>query len=146
MCANKSGDEMMAERFGNDELPADFAARWRAEAISKSDRPEEFWVGQRMRIRGRVQRNASPSPRSLRFAIASAALIFFAVFLIAPAGPLPPQPTQHAVFDADQQLLLAVEHALAVGTPEALEPVTLLEATSNSDVETIPQQEHHHEN
>ena len=43
--------------------------------------------------------------------------------------------------DADQELLLAIERSLAAGTPEALEPLTLLveSSSSNNDVETISQ-------
>ena len=52
-----------------------------------------------------------------------------------------------SLLDADQRLLLAIEHSLAVGTPEALEPLTLLvESSSNNDVETIPHKEHRREN
>ncbi|HEY1402152.1 MAG TPA: hypothetical protein VF953_11215, partial [Terriglobales bacterium] len=131
--------EMTAEQFAKDdrEVPAELAAAWREDARRRSERPEEFWNGQQLRIRGRIENQSARKPLSLRLAVATAMLIFFAILLIAPAGPRPQQARPHAEIDADQQLLLAVEHALAVGTPEALEPLTLLvESTSNHDVET----------
>jgi hypothetical protein len=141
---------MPVKRSVNDsdqELPANLAASWRADAMRVSQRPEEFWNGQQRRIRTRIQSQRVRKPRSLRFALATAVLIFFAVLLIAPSGPRPQQPVPQAVIDADQQLLLAIEHSLAVGTPEALEPLTLLvESSSNNDAETIPHKEHRHEN
>jgi hypothetical protein len=130
----------------NDEMPAELAAAWRADARRRSERPEEFWNGQQIRIRARIQ-SQSVRPRGLRLTLAAAALVFLAVLLIAPAGPRPQQARPHAEIDADQQLLLTIEHSLAVGTPEALEPLTLLvESSSNNDVETIPHKEHRHEN
>ena len=79
--------------------------------------------------------------------VAGAILAVLAVLLIAPGGPRPQQAPPHAEIDADQRLLLAIEHSLAVGTPEALEPLTLLvESSSNNDVETIPHKEHRREN
>ena len=141
---------MTVKRFVNDgdhELPANLAASWRADAMRLSQRPEEFWHGQQMRIRARIQSQSMPKPRSFRLALATAALVFLAVLLIAPAGPRPQQVPPHAEIDADQRLLLAIEHSLAVGTPEALEPLTLLvESSSNNDVETIPHKEHRREN
>jgi hypothetical protein len=141
--------EMTAEQFAKDdrEVPAELAAAWREDARRRSERPEEFWNSQQLRIRARIQSQSIPKPRSLRLALATAALVFLAVLLIAPAGPRPQQAPPHAEIDADQRLLLAIEHSLAVGTPEALEPLTLLvESSSNNDVETIPQKEHRHEN
>jgi hypothetical protein len=100
-----------------------------------------------MRIHARIKSQSMPKRRSLKLALATAALVFLAVLLIAPAGPRPQQAPPHAEIDADQRLLLAIEHSLAVGTPEALEPLTLLvESSSNNDLETIPHKEHRHEN
>ena len=141
---------MTVKRSVNDsdhELPANLGASWRADAMSLSERPEEFWNGQQIRIRARLQSQSMPKRRSFRLALATAALVFLAVLLIAPAGPRPQQAPPHAEIDADQRLLLAIEHSLAVGTPEALEPLTLLvESSSNNDVETIPHKEHRREN
>jgi hypothetical protein len=140
--------EMTSKRFSNDhELPAELAAAWRADAVRRSERPEEFWNGQRLRIRACIQSPSARKPRSLQLAVATAALIFFAVLLIAPAGPRPQQVPQQVRIDADQELLLAVEHAIAARTPEALEPLTLLvQSSSNNDVETISNKEHRNEN
>ncbi len=141
---------MTVKRSVNDsdhELPANLATSWRTDAMRLSQRPEEFWNGQQIRIRARIQRQSMPKPRSFRLALATAALVFLAVLLIAPAGPRPQQAPPGAEIDADQRLLLAIEHSLAVGTPEALEPLTLLvESSSNNDAETIPHKEHRHEN
>ncbi len=129
------------------DLPAELASSWRADAMRLSQRPEGFWNGQQTRIRARIQSQSTRKPRSLRLALATAALVFVAVLLIAPAGPRPQQAPPHAEIDADQRLLLAIEHSLAVGTPEALEPLTLLvESSSNNDAETIPHKEHRREN
>jgi hypothetical protein len=142
--------KMTVKRSVNDsdhELPANLATSWRTDAMRLSQRPEEFWNGQQIRIRARIQSQSMPKPRSFRLALATAVLVFLAVLLIAPAGPRPQQAPPHAEIDADQRLLLAIEHSLAVGTPEALEPLTLLvESSSNNDAETIPHKEHRHEN
>jgi hypothetical protein len=142
--------EMTVKQSVNDsdhELPANLGASWRADAMRLSRRPEEFWHGQQMRIRARIQSQSMPKPRRLRLALPTAVLVFLAVLLIAPAGPRPQQAAPHAEIDADQRLLLGIEHSLAVGAPEALEPLTLLvESSSNNDVETIPHKEHRHEN
>jgi hypothetical protein len=137
-------------RFDYDDerqLPAELAAVWRADAIRRSERTGEFWRRQQFGIRARIRTENIPKPRSLRLAVATAALVFFAVLLIAPAGP-PPQPAlPQAKVDPDQELLLAVEHALSAGTPAALEPLTLVvESSSNNDVETISHKEHSNEN
>jgi hypothetical protein len=141
--------EMTAKKFSNDHaLPPDLAASWRAEAMRDSERPEEFWRGQQVQIRARIKSRNVRKPRSLWLAAATAALIFFAVLLITPASPPPPQVPPQAKLDADQELLLAVERALAAGTPEALQPLTLLVESSanNHEVETISHKEHGHEN
>ena len=139
---------MTAKRFANDhELPPDLASAWRADAMRTSERPEEFWRGQQVRIHSRIDSRNVRKPQSLRLALATAALIFFAILLIAPAGPRP-TPAPQTKIDADQQLLLAIERSLAAGTPEALEPLTLLveSSSSNNDVESISHKEHGHEN
>jgi hypothetical protein len=139
---------MTAKRFTNEnELPPDLASAWRADAMRSSERPEEFWRGQQRRIHAHIESLSVRKPRSLWLAAAVAALIFCAVLLISPAGPPPTRPPQMKI-DADQELLLAIERSLAAGTPEALEPLTLLveSSSSNNDVETISHKEHGHEN
>jgi hypothetical protein len=129
------------------ELPGELAAALRADAVERSERPDEFWSRQRSGIRARMHGQSHRRPHGIRLALAGAALIFLAVLLTAPAGR-PPQVVPQAKVDADQQLLLAVEHALAMGTPEALEPLTLLvESGSNPhDSETISNKERRNEN
>jgi hypothetical protein len=139
---------MTAKKVSNDhDLPADLTAEWRAGALRKSQRPEDFWTSQQMRIRARIQSQSVRKPRPLWLAAATAALVFLAVVLIAPAGPPPPKAPAQATIDADQELLLAVERALAAGTPEALEPLTLLvESSANhNEVEPITHKEHRNE-
>ena len=139
---------MTAKRFANDhELPPDLASAWRADAMRSSERPEEFWRGQQVRIQARIESRNLRKPRSLWLVAATAALIFCAAVLISPAGPPPARPQQTRI-DADQELLLAIERSLAAGTPEALEPLTLLveSSSSNNDVENISHKEHGHEN
>lgn len=129
------------------ELPGEMAAALRADAIRRSERPGEFWNRQRSGIRARMDGRSHRRPHGIRLVLAGAALIFLAVLLTAPAGR-PPQAVPQAKVDADQQLLLAVEHALAMGTPEALEPLTLLvESGSNPhDGEAISNKERRNEN
>ena len=136
------------QRPNEHELPAEMTAKWRADAIRSAQRPEEFWKVQQVRILVRIQNRSVSRPRSLWLTAATAALIFFSVLLITPAVPHPPKAPAQARVDADQELLLAVEHALASGTPEALEPLTLLvESSSNhNDAEPISHKEHGHEN
>jgi hypothetical protein len=145
--------EMTANRVSNhdnsdDSLPVPLTAGWRADALRSSQRPEEFWIGQERKIRARIQSHSVRKPRPLWLAAAAAALLFFAVLLGAPAGSRPPKPATHATIDADQELLLAVERALAAGTPEALEPLTLLvESSANHhEAESISHKEHRREN
>jgi len=128
------------------DLPAELAAALRADARRRCDRDEEFWSRQRSHIRARIRAGSEPRPQPLRIAAAGALVLFLAVLLTAPAGR-PPQPVPNATVDADQQLLVAVERALASGTPEALEPLTLLvESNSNpNDVDAISNKERRHE-
>jgi hypothetical protein len=134
--------------FDNHDLPADLAAEWREEAIRRSQRPEAFWSSQEMRIRAHIRSQSARKPRPLWLATATAALIFLAVLLIAPARPNQLQTPVRATIDTDQELLLAVERALASGTPESLEPLTLLVESSSdhNEVEPITHKEHLNEN
>jgi hypothetical protein len=139
--------KMTSKQFNDHELPPDLASAWRADAMRGSERPEEFWRGQQVRIHSRIESRNVRKSQSLWLAAATAAIIFFAVLFIAPAGPPPARPPQ-ARIDADQELLLAIERSLAAGTPEALEPLTLLveSSSTNNGVETISHKEHGHEN
>jgi hypothetical protein len=140
---------MTAKRIVNDhELEARLAAELHAEAIRNGQRPEEFWDGQRRKIHSRIECYGMRRPRSMWLIAATAALVFVAVLFVTPVGPGPQETKPRATLDADQELLLAVEHALATGTPEALEPLTLLveSSASNNQDESISQKEHGHEN
>lgn len=129
------------------ELPSGLVARLRADAQHKAERTEEFWLRQQIQIHEHIRAQHVPRARPLRLALAGAAMVFLAVLLSAPAGQHRASTPQTSASDADQQLLVAVEHAIASGTPEALEPLTLLvESNSNlSDVEAMSHKEHHHE-
>jgi hypothetical protein len=139
---------MTNKRVRGEEIPAEIAAAWRVDASRRAERPEEFWQRQQVQIRQRIENRSTLTPRSFWMTVATAAFLFFAVLLIAPAGPPPQLKPSQARVDADQELLLAVERTLAAGTPEALEPVTLMVESSskNNDVENISHKEHGHEN
>ena len=140
---------MTAKKISNDhDLPEQLANEWRADAIRRSQRPEEFWNRQRLGIRTRIHAREAPRPRSLWLSAATAAVIFVVVLLIAPAGPRPEKVPTGTSLDADQELLLAIERSLAAGTPEALQPLTLLveSSSTHNEMESISHKEHGHEN
>ncbi len=129
------------------QLPSDLAAALRADARKRSERDEVFWSSQRARIRGRIRTNA-PQRHSLRIAFAGAVIVFLAVLLSAPAGPTPQAvPPAAATVDDDQQLLIAVERALASGTPQSLAPLSpfVQPNSSSNETQTIPHKEHRNE-
>ena len=138
---------MTAKGLPNDEMPAKIASAWRADAIQKAERPDDFWRKQQVQIRQRIESRLTPKPRRFWLTAATAALIFIAVLLVTPAGQRP-QPTPPPYVDADQELLLAIERALDAGTPAALDPLTLMvESSSNhNEVEPTSHKEHGHEN
>jgi len=133
------GDNAMTIRkIDSQELPPGVKAALRAEATRMSARSEEFWLNQRVRIRARVKDRQTHKPSGLRLAMAAAFVLCFALLLVTPGGRQPEVRTNPPQFDADQQLLMSVERALSAGTPEALEPLTLIvESSSNlNDSET----------
>ena len=139
---------MIDQEFGpGNELPSDLSTALRADACQQSERDEIFWAGQRTRIRARIPTRAARR-HPLRIAFAGAVILFLAVLLTAPAGHSPQvvEPST-AEIDADQQLLIAVERALASGTPQSLAPLTpFVEPGSNSnETQTIPHKEHRNE-
>jgi len=135
------------EPHSANELPSELAVALRADARRRSERDEVFWSAQRARVRARIRAHV-PRPHPLRIALASAVILFLAVFLTAPAGP--PQrvetPAASAV-DPDQQLLIAVERALASSTPQSLAPASpFAQPDSEShETQTIPHKEHSNE-
>lgn len=136
------------QRPGDQELPSQVLAEWQREAMRLGQRPEDFWARQEMHLRARIQSHGERKPMRLWVAVATAVVVFLAVLLAVPAGPRPPKAPPQATVDADQELLLAVEHSLAAGTPEALEPLTLLVVppSNNNGSESISNKEHGHEN
>jgi hypothetical protein len=136
------------QRPGEQELPPQVVAEWQREAMRRGQRPEEYWARQQMQIRARIQSHEERKPVRLWVSVATAVVVFFAVLLAVPAGPRPPKAPPQAAIDADQELLLAVEHSLATGTPEALEPLTLLvvPTSNNNGSESTSNKEHGHEN
>ncbi len=140
---------MTAKKISDDhDLRAELITEWRADASRRSQRPEEFWIRQQSRIQARIESQGVRQPRPLWVVAVTAAVIFFVVVMTAPHGSGPQKAPAQATIDADQELLLAVEHSLAAGTPAALKPLTLLvEARSNhNESEPIPHTEHRHEN
>jgi hypothetical protein len=122
--------------FEEQDLPAELAAALRAEAITAAERPEGFWRDQRRQVRNRIRQRTAPARPRIGFAVAAATLGLGALLvLVVPSGRVPERRSQpQAQADADQELLLAVEDAVAAGTPEALEPLTLLvEASTNAN-------------
>ena len=138
---------MINRNINEQELSPELRASLRADAMRVSARPEEFWTGQRTRIRARLRDQASPQHHGFRFALAAALVFCFALLVVAPAGP-PREVRTQSQSDADQQLLLSVERALAAGTPGALEPVTLMvDSSSNrNNSEAISHKEQRNEN
>jgi len=129
------------------ELPADLASALRADASERSERDDIFWTGQRARIRSRIRARVQQR-HPMRVAFAGAVILFLAVLLTAPAGRSPQVMAPPAAeVDADQELLIAVERALASGTPQSLAPLTpFAEPGSNLDErQTIPHKEHGNE-
>jgi hypothetical protein len=141
--------EMKAKKLSNDhELPAELVSKWREQVVRQGQRAEEFWHKQRIGIRARIYARDVRRPRSLWLSAVTAAVIFVVVLLVTPTGPRPERVPPRATLDADQELLLAIERSLAAGTPEALQPLTLLveSSTSNNEMESISHKEHGHEN
>jgi len=129
------------------ELPADLASALRTDASERSERDDMFWIRQRARIQSRI-RAGMPRRHPMRVAFAGAVILFLAVLLTAPAGRSPQVAAPPAAeVDADQELLIAVERALASGTPQSLAPLTpFAEPGSNSnETQTIPHKEHGNE-
>ena len=136
------------EPVAPNKLPFGLAEALRADAHRLAERDEFFWSRQRARILA-SSRMHRPRRNPLRIAFAGAVILLVAVLLTAPAGPPAPpalRPAAAAV-DADQQLLIAVERALAAGTPQSLAPLSPFEQPNSnfSETQTIPHKEHRNE-
>jgi hypothetical protein len=116
-----------------------------------SDQPGHFWLRQQAAIRARI---ASTQAKSLSFPsriawVAVAAMIALASWLLN-SGTKPVVPTRpiQSQTDVDHELLIAVERAIRVDGPEALEPAAILvrEISQNSSNHAIkPKKEPNHE-
>lgn len=128
------------------DLPSDLVAALLIDARRRSERDEVFWSGQRTAVRARIRAHV-PRGHPLRITFAGAVILFLAVILSAPAGSPPHSVPPAASVDPDQQLLIAVEHALASSTPQSLAPLSPFEQPhSTSDkTQTIPHKEHRNE-
>ena len=92
-------------------------------------REEHFWSQQREAIWSRIADSEKHHRRVLGFLAlaATAAMIVMGVFLTSHrTAPAPPSQLVHRQVDPDQELLLAVENAVQIGGPAALEPAALL--------------------
>src|SRR5215472_16779666 len=96
-----------------EELPAELAAGFRAEAVRLASRSDEFWSRQRIQIGSRMRGQRRSSGRKIWLAVACAALLILAVLLTTPAKQVSPVAPVRAEIDPDQELLMAVEHAMA---------------------------------
>src|SRR5262252_106539 len=118
------------------DLPSDLVAALLIDARRRSERDEVFWSRQRTAVRARIRAHV-PRRHPLRIAFAGAVILFLAVILTAPAGSPPHSvPPATASVDPDQQLLIAVEHALASSTPQSLAPLSPFEQPNSTSDET----------
>jgi predicted anti-sigma-YlaC factor YlaD len=119
-------------------------------ARSATDRPYFFWQRQQAAIRSRIAVEEGSRRSWHGFAWATiAALIVLAALLLNGAKTNPTTQVEIQP-DPDQQLLLAVEQALASGVPESLAPAALLAEDIRAAVEpsaaSRSSKENHNEN
>jgi hypothetical protein len=102
-----------------------------------SDGPHEFWIQQQGAIRTKIA--AGPSKPAFRLpglSWAGAASVAVLVGVLCSGGNTPP-PTPAAI-DPDHELLMAVEHVMQSGGPEALEPAAYLVREINQKAQPHP--------
>jgi hypothetical protein len=98
-------------------------------ARTSTERPEEFWQGQRSIVWSRIASSEDASParlvrRSPLLAWSAVmAMVLLAAFLLDRASVVPPHQAQ---VDTDHEFLLAVERAVYNDGPAALDPAALL--------------------
>lgn len=126
------------------QLPEEIAVAFRTDARGRAERTEEFWARQQIRIRSNIASYRRPRVGAFVLALGAAGGLLLAALVAAPARH--DLPGQQVTADADQELLLSVEHALAMGTPEALEPLTLLVESSSGVHATDPNTYKEHRN
>jgi hypothetical protein len=118
-----------------------------AELRGVSDKPYEFWSQQQAAIRTRIASIPSQPAfglSSLRFSSlkwAGAASVAILAGLLFSGGNPPPSAPVAGVdpgVDQDHELLIAVEHVMQSGGPEALEPAAYLVREINQTAQTHP--------
>lgn len=93
-------------------------------ARAAGERPDAFWELQQAEIRKRIAAVPKRSPaRTITGWAGAFAVLLLAVFLLSD-GPAPPPSSAQS--DLDQELLVAVEHSVQSGVPQALEPAAML--------------------
>jgi hypothetical protein len=102
----------------------------------KAAPPEDFWQQQRTRIWQRITtQQQAPARRTPNFAWAAlAAMVALGSLWVSDSPkPVAPKPAQSQIQIDDEELMMAVEHAVQSNVPEALEPASLLaqEITQN---------------
>ena len=102
-----------------------WAKSFRDACHAEAERPQSFWAAQRAQVRERVA--ARERRFSLRFALASVAVLFVVAGALLSADHAPAsKPDVTAVHVSDQQLLADIDETLTNPMPDALAPVDLL--------------------
>jgi len=109
-----------------------------AELRGVSDQPFEFWFQQQVAIRTKIASIPSqPAFRLSGLRWAGTASVAVLVGLLFSGGNAPPS-TPVATTDPDHELLMAVEHVMQSGGPEALEPAAYLVREINQKAQPRP--------
>ncbi len=108
----------------------------RTELEAAAERPAYFWTRQHAHIRERI----AARPVLLRWpilAMAVLAALSFALLSVRTPAPAPVPAIQAQAADADDLLLMDIQHSLSHRTPQALMPANVLvqEMISNSNRE-----------
>ena len=138
---------MTSKEFdSNHELPPGLVSAWREDAISRSERPMNSGTASDRGFELASTKRRRSAHSGLRLATALATALIFVVLLLT-KPPVQRQPVSKEVrTDADQELLISVEHAISVRTPEALEPLTLMVDSSSTPNQAEPNSHKEHEN
>ena len=109
-----------------------------AELRGVSDKPLEFWIQEQAAIRTKIASIPSqPAFRLSGLRWAGAASVAVLVGLLFSGGNAPP-PIPVVTSDPDHELLMAVEHVMQSGGPEALEPAAYLVREINQKAQPRP--------
>jgi hypothetical protein len=128
---HSSSDGLLDLQIQSDEQALqDSLVELRSSARKIAERPEDFWQRQNAAIRARVGEAEGARRRRIPLVWAAAVLLACAGAALLRGGPAPKPvvQTRPAVVtpDSDQQLLIAVEHAVQNGVPDSLEPAAYL--------------------